>query len=316
MTENQLCKGLHTYLSPAVLPERRRQDLLRQIRSETPLAREKGDANMFRPTQARIALIAALVVMLLTATFAVATGFSGYVNYRGEPVKGSTPSQHTAEDEKLTQRMTSLLSASPKDQYTHVFPTGNASATGITGGPVMEISALEDILTLMPVDFTLPKSPQGYTFSHGNVHLRCAADGAYELISEEVRKDGLTRLSYRIPEDKQVATIANYVLKAEDRSSITVTISLEFSGAAFFNVDHAINVQTPDIPGMKEAILFTRPASTRLMMRRPLQTPITVVDTMTLLDEQGPSTMQLVSLSVIVHSATVPADILLGMFPD
>jgi len=316
MTEKQLRESLKTYLSPAGLPERRRQDLLRQIRSENPPAREKGEPNMFRPNKARIALIAALVVMLLTATFAVATGFSGYVNFRGEPVKGSTPSQQTAEDEQLAKRMLSLLSASPKDQYTHVFPTGNASAAGMTDGPVMELSSLEEILTLLPVDFTLPKSPDGYTFSHGNARLRCAADGAYELIREEVRKDGLTRLTYRIPEDKQVATIVNYILKAEDRSSITVTISLEYSGAPFFNVDNAENVQTPDIPGMKEAILITRPASTRLSMRRPLETPIPVIDPMTLLEEQGPSTMHLVSLSVIVHSATVPADVLLGMFAE
>lgn len=316
MTEKQLRESLNTYLSPAGLPERRKQDLLRQIRSETPPARVKGEPNMFRPNKFRTVMVIVTIVTLLSFTIAVATGFSGYVNFRGEPVQGSTPSQQTAEDEQLSKRMLSLFSASPEDQYTHVFPTDNASVAGVTGGPVMRISAPEDILALLPVDVTLPQVPVGYAFSHGNVHLRCAADGAYELIREEVRKDGLTRLAYRIPEDKQVATIANYSLKAEDRSSITVTISLEYSGAPFFNVDNAENVLTPDIPGMKEAILIARPASTRLIMRRPLESPIAVVDAMTLLDEQGPSTMQLTSLTFSVYSPTVSADVLLGMFTE
>ena len=40
-------------------------------------------------------LIAALIVTLLSATVALAAGFSGYVNFKGEPVEGFPMAQPT-----------------------------------------------------------------------------------------------------------------------------------------------------------------------------------------------------------------------------
>ena len=311
MTEQQLRDSLRNHLASAGLPDSRKQALLAHLRQEAPPAPMKGDAPMFKPGKFRTVLIAVLILTLLSATAAVAAGFSGFVNFKGEPVQNGTSTTPT--DDVLSKQMYAAISASPDDLFTHVYPTGNMHDRGLTNGPTQEFDSLEEISALLPVDITLPRPPEGYTYSHGNVHFRCTADGAYELISETITQYGLTIRSYRIPEDKQIATIANYTLKAEDKSYITVTISLEYNGNPFFNVDNVETVLTPDIPGMEEAIIFVRPTNTRLIMRRRLDEPITVIDPMTLQDDHTPSTMELPTLTIILYSPTVPADVLLSM---
>lgn len=310
MTEKELRDSLQAHLAPADLPDRRKHALLAALREEAAPLVAKGDASMFRPNKFRTALVVALILTLLSATIAVATGFSGHVNFKGEPVENGKP---IASDPQLTQRMYSYLNTQPKDLFTHVFPQDAAGDPGLYDGAFMEVDSLEALAALLPQEVAFPRTPEGYAFSHGNVRFVCAADGAYELIRDETTKDGIIIRSYRIPEDKRVAAIANYILKAEDKSSVTVSIMLEQGNTPFFNVDNAESFQTPDIPGMDDAILIVRPASARLVMRRKLADPLTVVDYTTLQSPQGPSTMELINLTIHLYSPTAPAEVLLSM---
>lgn len=314
MTEKDLRESLKTYLAPADLPDGRKQALLAHIREEAAPAPEKGDTNMFRPHKLRTALVVALILTLLSATIAVATGFNGHVNFKGEPVQSGTP---IASNPKLTQRMYSYLNASintqPTDLFTHVFPQDDANGLGIYGGASMPVDSLEEIAALLPAEVDFPPIPEGYAFSHGNVLFCCAADSAYELVHNETTKDGIVIRRYHIPEDKRVVSTANYTLKAEDKSAVTVSIVLESGNTPFFNVDNAESVQTLDIPGMDHAILIVRPASARLVMRRKLAEPLTVVDYATLQSPQGTSTVGLINLTIYLSSPTVPAEVLLSM---
>lgn len=314
MTEKELRDSLKSHLAPACLPDHRKQALLAALREEPAPAPAKGDASVFRPNKFRTALIAALILTLLSATIAVATGFSGHVNFKGEPVENGQP---IISDPKLTQRMYSYLNASlntqPKDLFTHVFPQDAAGAPGLYDGAFMEVGSPEALAALLPQEVAFPRIPEGYAFSYGNVRFFCAADGAYELVHDEATKDGIIIRRYRIPEDKRVAAIANYILKAEGKPSISVSIMLEQGNRPFFNVNNAESVQTPDIPGMDNAILIVKPSITRLVMRRKLDVPLTVVDYTTLQSPQGPSTMELINLTIHLYSTDAPGEVLLSM---
>ena len=113
MTEQELRQGLQAHLASADFPDCRKQALLAQLRQEGSPAREKGDAPMFRPNKFRTVLIAALIVTLLSATVALGTSLSGYVNFQGQPVDDmGTPvptpmpmEEESKEDYMLTLRM-------------------------------------------------------------------------------------------------------------------------------------------------------------------------------------------------------------------
>lgn len=321
MTEQELRASLKAHLAPADLPDRRKQALLANLRQEAAPEIEKGDAPMFRPSKFRAVLIAALIVTLLSATIALAAGFSGYVNFKGESVEAGkpVPTPLPAEDDPaanydLAQRMQSIINSSPKDQTTIVYHQAITSNSSSWLEGTADVDSLEELVALLPPDIPLPKIPEGYTFSNGNVHFYCAADGAYELVRDETRDDGIIVKGYKIPEDKRVTGIANYTLKAEDRRSVTVSITLGRNNRHFFNVDNAESVITPEIPGMDEAILIVRPASARLVMQRKLTQPVSVVDPITLNGKPDAQDMSLTHMTIYLYTTTVPADVLLSMY--
>ena len=319
MTEQQLRESLKNHLAPADLPERRKQALLAAIRQEAPPAPTKGDTPMFRPNKFRTVLIAAIIVTLLSATVALGTSLSGYVNFQGQPMDDMgdpVPSpipmeEESKEDYMLTLRMQDLLNASPKDQLTSVTLRTENTASGTWMPPRMTVHTLEELTALLPEGITLPKAPEGYTFNDAEIYFDCAADGAYELVHDESFEDGITIKGYRIPEDMRVASSISYNLSGEG-GNISVSLNLDRGNGYYFNVDNAQNVETPDIPGMDEAILIVKSA-TRLTMQRKLDNPIPVVDPVALHGRPDALDMTLTHLVIHLYSPTVPAEILLSM---
>lgn len=323
MTEQELRTALQTHLALADLPDRRRQALLAAIREDAAAARAKGDATMFRPSKFRTVLIAALIVTLLSATVALAASFSGYVNFRGEsvdhtgrPVPTPMPAdEEYQEDIMLTLRMQDLLNASPQDQLVRVTHDRGIGFSGSWRSPSMNVTSLEELTALLPEDVTLPRIPEGYTFRFAQVSFDCAADSAYELVRDETREDGITIKGYRIPEGKQVPSMISYTLTSSGGGRISVSINLEKGAEYLFSVNDAQNVETPDIPGMDEAILITKPTSTKLSMQRVLANPIPVVDPIALHTRPDAPAMTLTHMVVHLSSPTAPADVLLAMYP-
>ena len=320
MTEQELRESLQTHLATADLPDHRKQALLATIRAEAPPAHEKGDTPMFRPNKFRTVLIAALIVTLLSATVALAAGFSGYVNFKGQPVDDmGTPvptplpmEKESKEDYMLTLRMQDLLNASPRDQLTSVTLHTENTSSGSWTQPNMTVRSLKELIALLPAEIVLPPIPEGYTFENAMVYFDCAADSAYELVRDETREDGITVKGYRIPEGKQVPSSVNYYLSSE-QGDISVSLDLYRGQGYYFGVDNAQSVETPDIPGMEEAILIIKPTSARLTMQRKLDTPISIVDPVTLHGQPDALDMTLTHLVIQLYSSTVPTDVLLSM---
>lgn len=320
MTEQELRRGLQEHLASADLPDCRKQALLASLREEATPAPVKGDTPMFRPNKFRTALVVALIVTLLSATVALGTSLSGYVNFQGQPVDDmGTPvptpmpmEEESKEDYMLTLRMQDILNASPKDQLTSITLQTENTSTGTWMQPFVVVHSLEEVAALLPGEVTLPKIPEGYAFSHANVYFDCAADGAYEIVRDESRDDGITIKGYRIPEEKRVASTIDYNLSGE-MSNISVSIQLERGNGYYFGVNNALNVETPDIPGMDEAILIVKPTSARLTMQRKLDNPIPIVDPVTLHGRPDALDMPLTHLVITLYSPSVPTDVLLGM---
>ncbi len=320
MTEQELRNSLQAHLASADLPDRRKQALLAAIRKEAAPAPEKGDAPVFRPSKFRTALLVALIVTLLSATVALGTSLSGYVNFQGQPVDGvgnPVPSpmpadEESKEDYMLTLRMQDLLNASPRDQLTSVTLHTGSSSSGSWMQPNMTVNTLEELIALLPEEVALPEIPEGYTFENALVYFDCAADSAYELVRDENREDGISIQGYRIPEDKRVPSSINYRLSGAE-GDISVSIDLERGMGYYFGVDNAQSVETPDIPGMDEAILIIKPSAARLTMQRKLANPIPIVDPVTLHGRPDALDMTLTHLVIQLYSATVPTDMLLDM---
>ena len=313
MTEQQLRESLKNHLAPADLPERRKQALLAAIRQEAPPAPTKGDTPMFRPNKFRTVLIAAIIVTLLSATVALGTSLSGYVNIKGEEVAAPIPAEVPEEIEKLSQTKYFYLDSSPADQLTHVFCGDGSIDPGTMGGPSMTVDSLEELTALFPEEIILPATPEGFHFTFGNVNFSCAADSDYVLVRNETTAEGLTIHGYEIPEGKRIATLAVYNLKADDGSLIIVRIILFVGAQSIYNVEDAESYVTPDIPGMEDAILIVKPDTTTLNMRRKLDQPVSVVDETPDRLGQDKEIMQLHYQGIYITSSDVPAEILLSM---
>ena len=320
MTEQQLREGLQTHLATADLPAQRKEALLARVRREAAPPPQKGDSFMFQPNKFRTALLVALIVTLLSATVALATSLSGYVNFDGQPVDDlgnpvPTPMPAEAEskaDYLLTLRMQDMLNASPKELLTSVTLRTENTSSGNWMPPRATVNTLEEVAVLLPEEVVLPRIPEGYTFHHAEIYFDCAADSAYELVRDETSEDGITIKAYRIPEGKRVASSINYNLSGE-MGNISVSINLERGNVYAFGVDNALSVETPDIPGMDEAILIVKPTSARLTMQRALENPIPIVDPITLRSRPDAPAMTLTHLVISLYSPTVPTDVLLGM---
>lgn len=276
---------------------------------------------MFRPNKFRTVLIAALIVTLLSATVALGTSLSGYVNFQGQPVDDMgdpvptpMPPEEQAKDEAYLRalRMDEIINASPRDQLTSVTLKTEDGSSGSWMPPRMTVNSLEELAAQLPAEITLPRVPEGYTFNYAEIYFDCAADSAYELVRDETLEDGSTIKGYRIPEGKQVARNVNYYLSGE-MGDISVSINLDYGTGYYFGVGNALNVETPDIPGMDEAILIVKPTSARLTMQRKLDNPIPIVDPVTLHGRPDALDMTLTHLVIQLYSPTVPTDVLLGM---
>lgn len=321
MTEQELRTHLQEYLAPADLPDQRKEALLARLCQADPPAYAKGEPAMFRPNKIRTVLVLVAVLMMLSAV-AVATSLSGYVNFDGQPVDDvmgdplptSMPAEEESTDKEylLSLRMDELLQASPRNQLTIVELQTENGTSSIWMPPCMTVCSLEEVAALLPAEVALPSMPEGCTFASALVYFDCAADSAYELVRDETFEDGITIKGYRIPEDKRVASNISYSLSGE-MGTVSVSISLEHSTGYVFSVNNAQSVETPDIPGMDEAILIIKPTAARLTMQRELETPIPIVDPITLHGRPDALDMTLTHLVISLYSPTVPADVLLGM---
>ena len=321
MTEQQLREGLQTHLATADLPAQRKEALLARVRQEAAPPPQKGDSFMFQPNKFRTALIVALIVTMLSATVAVATSLSGYVNFQGQPVDDMgdpvptpMPAEEESKDEAYlrAQRMDALIQASPRDQLTIITMNEENGSSGSWMQPRATVNTLEELAAYLPSEVTLPKMPEGYTFRFAEIYFDCAADSAYELVRDETLEDGTTIKGYRIPEGKQVPRNVNYNLSGE-QGNISVSINLNHSTGYYFGVGNALSVENPDIPGMDEAILIVKSTSAQLTMQRELETPIPIVDPVALRGLPDAPDMTLTHLVISLYSPTAPTDVLLGM---
>ena len=321
MTEQELRRGLQEHLASADLPDCRKQALLASLREEAAPAPVKGDTPMFRPNKFRTALVVALIVTLLSATVALGTSLSGYVNFQGQPVDDMgtpvptpMPPEEQAKDEAYLRAvyMDEILRNSPRDQLTRVTLKEEDGSSGTWMPPRMTVNSLEELAAQLPEEITLPKVPEGYTFNYAEIYFDCAADSAYELVRDETLEDGSTIKGYRIPEGKRVARDVNYYLSGE-MGDISVSLSLDHGTGYYFGVSNAQSVETPDIPGMDEAILIVKPTSARLTMQRKLDNPIPIVDPVILHGRPDALDMTLTHLVITLYSPSVPTDVLLGM---
>lgn len=327
MTEKQLRESLHEYLSPAGLPERRRQDLLRQIRSENAPACEKGEPHMFRPHKFRTAMIAAAVVTLLTFTVALAAGFTGYVNFKGEPVDNipmaeptpmpsAEPELPVVNDDTFTDILNREMNTAWGYLVDITYEDADGNGKGGSRNVLITADTPDEMAALVNGALPLPAIPEGYAFKHGHVSFACDGDSSYELAHEEITPEGVCIRYYAIPEGEAVALEYSLVLENAEGERIHCWANLGFSNSSHrFGVSEEDVVQTPAVPGMDDALLILRPDSTRLALRRMLDEPVLLWSSHTSSWERWPVDTY-TTLEISVDSDTAPADVLLSMFAE
>ncbi len=325
MTEKQLRERLTEYLSPADLPDGRKEALLKQIRQEDPPAPEKGDKNMFRPNKFHTVLVLAAIVSLLSFTVALAAGLGGYVNYKGERVEidlpkvaptpmPSEPPEGLSESE-FSDLAFQIARSAPSEHMVWIF--NERSGQGRGRDAHVSADSLSELEELVGDTMLLPTIPEGYAFEWADVSLTCDYDSAYEVIREEVTPEGLKVLEHAIPEGKAVAYQYSVNLKNAAGDRIFCGAQLNYAeNEQFFSVNEEDVVQTPTVPGMDDALLITSLDAARLEMRQALDKPITLWSTHP--DEwewESYDGDTYTSANYQVDSATtVPADVLLSIY--
>lgn len=288
MTEQELRKSLNEYLSPAGLPDSRKQALLDQIRSEAAPAPEKGEPNMFRPNKFRTVMLVAAIVTLLSFTVALAAGLSGYVNMKGEPVPDPNelypqisptpePSATTTPSEEINYFALAdeIILNAPEEYMVTVHYEENGTSHGRGRSKMLIVESYEELAAMVNDDSRMLSIPEGWEFRSGYVILSCPEGSAYELVSEETTPKGLTVRMYDLPKDKAVVSRYGYSLWDQNHNIIHVIMSLEVACAErYFPVEEGDTVETLTLPGMDEALLISDPDDIILTARRTLEEPV------------------------------------------
>ena len=215
MTEKQLREGLQDYLASAGLPDKRREALLAAVRAEAPPPPMKGEPNMFRPNKFRTALIAAAIVTLLTFTVALAAGFSGFVNIRGEKMD-----------------MSGMLMARP---------TPEPSPLTATDEPETDYFALvNDILLNAPTEYLVTASYQEDGIHHSNGIAQGHIVGGNLFHGT----DDIGQLAYTGRfDDNPVGMVLIYDL-GQSLAEITHQTAADAAGVHFGNIDTRVLEET------------------------------------------------------------------------
>lgn len=287
MTEKQLRKSLNTYLSPASLPERRKQDMLRQIRSETPPAREKGEPNMIRPNKFRTVMVIAAIVTLLSFTIAIAAGFSGFINIKGEPVDmpDVVMAQPTAGPPHLTATeepeidyfalVDNIILSAPAEYLAAARYVDGDSTHGSGRSIHVPVESYKQLAQLVGDDSLMLNIPEGWEFRPGNVTLACSEDSAYEVVSEETTPEGITVTLYRIPEGQAVVRSYSYNLRNAEGDLLGIMMDLSMTDAAtLYHVSEEDTTESIALPGMEDALLIVRPDGPEAYARCSLAEPV------------------------------------------
>lgn len=324
MTEKQLREQLQAYLAPADLPDSRKEALLHQISADP--AKERGEPDMFRPNKFRTVLVIAAIVTLLSIAVALAaTGLSGFVDYRGQPVEGyplatatPLPTQEPAPTQEVTHEafnvfVADLFNTPPTEQLIEVSFTQENSGSRSSMQARAVADSLSELEELVGTTMVLPAIPEGFAFEHAWVYLACDGDSAYELVSEETTPEGFCIRRYAIPEGKAVATDCSFTLRNAAGEIILCDVSLGFGDDRHFRVTEADTVQTPAVPDMDEALLIAGDNGNHLYLRHRLEAPIKLwTDFPDCWDWFPHDAYTTVDYSVA--STTVSADVLLSIF--
>lgn len=329
MTEKQLRESLNEYLSSAGLPDSRKQALLACIRNEAAPAPEKGEPNMFRPNKFRTALIAAVIVTILTFTVAVAASYTGFVNFKGQPVDDpmmamptpiptNTPRPGEISVDVFNEIASLEMNTHPEYMIDVIYSSPDIiskryAERSASHDKLVTVRSMEEAAALVGDVLELPRIPEGFAFHHGYVTLSCAADSAYELVSERTTPEGVIIRLYDIPEGKAVPTCVHLTLKNDAGDLIDCIVDLTKNWSLYFDVTEQDVVQTPDVPGMKDAIVITGADRTRLDMRRKLDEPIYVLYSWASYEPDF-LTYFYDMVEYRAESETVPADVLLSLF--
>ena len=291
MTEKELRDSLKSYLTPAGLPDSRREELLRTIRASSPPAHEKGEPIMFRPNKFRTALVLAAIVTVLSFTVALAAGLSGYVNMKGERVPGPdelypqisptpTPSLTNATTEEIDYfaLVDEIIRNTPEEYMVTAHYEEDGTYTGRGRNVMLTVESYEELAELVGDDSRMLTIPEGWEFRPGYVILSCPEGSTYELVSEETTPEGITVRMYRLPEGKGIVSRYGYGLWDENHNMISVIMSLEVQCSdKHFLVEEGDKVETLAIPGMDEALLISSPNDILLTSRRTLQEPVNLL---------------------------------------
>lgn len=331
MTEQELRKSLQEYLAPADLPDRRKQALLARIQSDASPAPAKGDANMFRPHKFRTALLVAAIVTLLSFTVAVAATYTGFVNFKGQPVDDplmsmptpiptNTPRPGEISEAAFNEIASREMNTHPEYMIDIIYSSPEIISNRYTErsashDKLVTVRSLEEAAALVGDVLALPRIPEGLAFHHGYVTMACAADRAYELVNEKNTPEGVIVRLYDIPTDAAIPTCVRLTLKNDAGDLIDCIVELSRRWSVFFDVAEEDVVQTPDVPGMEDAILISSADRTRLDMRRQLDEPIYVLYSWASWEPDF-YTHFYDMVEYRAESETVPADVLLSLFAE
>ena len=325
MTEQELRRGLQEHLASADLPDCRKQALLASLREEAAPAPVKGDTPMFRPNKFRTALVVALIVTLLSATVALAAGFSGYVNFKGEPVERfpmahptPMPTEGPAPDQLTDEAFTDILNAAMQGNTDYMVNVSYSDGLGNSKGgsqlKTLRTQDLAELTALLDGHMPLPRLPEGFTFQSAFVQVSCDSDSTYELVHEENTPEGVVIRCYDIPEGAAVPVYCSLNLKNAAGDIIYCSIDLGFTTSGYhFGVSEEDVIKTPNVPGMDDALLIIKSGNTRLAMRYTLDEPITLWSPHPGSWDHFPyDTYDTMEFNL--DSDTVPADVLLSMY--
>lgn len=244
---------------------------------------------------ARMAILAAAILLALSVTALAAGRVWRSVNFDGEEVGTLEPEATIPPDEEVIElnseaqyeEAAAILAQQSADELIIIrWDDGSCESTG-RRKDIDSVEELTEQLKEESSELSIPFAiPEGFRLESGAIYYQAAEGNAYALMSSE-EHDGFTVERYAVPEEGNF--ISGYMLDFEDEAGTELHIfaNMEDEGEWSFQAEEGGRVEPFEAEGMEKALLIGSEDHASAYLLQVFEEPIPYTSTFLLMDEEA-----------------------------
>ena len=270
---------------------------------------------------ARTAILAAAILLALSATALAAGRLWRAVNFDGEEVGTMEPAATIPPDaevidlysEAQREEAAAILSQQSADELVIIHWDDGSCEGGNRQAAVDSVEELQELLVRESSELTVPfVIPEGFRFVGGSVSYQAAEGNEYASVSSE-KREGFTVERYAAPAEGNF--ISGYMLDFADKTGTELHVfgQMQDEGEWSFAAEESSRVETFAAEGMEKALLIGGEDHAAVFLLQALEEPIPYTSTFLLMDERANWSTEYIEVVYQAYLMSPDADTLLEM---